>query len=191
MKAQLSAALIIGLIIGVIVGSAIGYELAPQKQESWHEVTSFILASTNESAPGYWKTAYSYSNVYYWHGPLFTVKTDFWRMKVQTVPFYNYTNNNDSLIIYYNQEPINNIRIWKDEAYVDNPFSSIVMLDPTYDYNVQTSGTAQALDQYFYVSWKNAYVPVETVHAFSGMGNYMLSLDTGICCFNFTIEEYR
>ncbi len=180
MKASVS--LIIGLLIGVIVGSAVGYGIlsASQKQASWHEVTNFILNSASGSVPGYWETSYSYPNVFEKNGPLFTVKENFWRMKVQTIPYYNYTNNNDSLIIYYNQFPINNIRIWKDQAYVDNPYSSILLLDPTYDYNVQTAGTAQALDQYFYVSWKNAYVPVETVQNFYGTGDYTISIDTGV-----------
>jgi hypothetical protein len=185
--------LIIGLLIGVIVGSAIGFAVfsVPQKQGSWHEVTSFILNSASGSVPGYWETAYSYPNVYERNGPLFTVNEDFWRMKVETVPYYNYTNNNDSLIIYYNEFPINLIKIWKDQAYVDNPYGSIVLLDPTYDYNVQTAGSAQDYDQYFYVSWKNGYVPVETVNNFCGTGDYTISIDTGVCCLKFTIEEYR
>jgi hypothetical protein len=186
-------ALIIGLLIGVIVGSAIGFAVfsAPQKQGSWHEVTSFILNSASGSVPGYWETAYSYPNVYERNGPLFTVNEDFWRIKVETVPYYNYTSNNDSLIIYYNQFPINLIKIWKDQAYVDNPYSSIVLLDPTYDYNVQTAGTAQDHDQYFYVSWTSAYVPVEITRNFYGAGDYTISIDTGVCCLKFTVEEYR
>jgi len=186
-------ALIIVLLIGVIVGSAVGFAVfsVPQKQGSWHEVTSLILNSASGSVPGYWETAYSYPNVYERNGPLFTVNRDFWRIKVETVPYYNYTNNNDSLIIYYNQFPINLIKIWKDQAYVDTPYSSIVLLDPTYDYNVQTAGTAQDYDQYFYVSWTNGYVPVETVHNFYGTGDYTISIDTGVCCLKFTVEEYR
>ena len=193
MKMKLSTALAIGILLGVIIGSAIGYgySLSTQKPKSWHEVTSFILAATNQPVSPYYQIAYSYPNIYYTNGPLFNIKEDFWRAKVQTIPYYNYSNGEDTMIIYYNQAPINNIRIWKDQAYVDNPFSSIVMLDPTYDYNVTTSGTAQALDQYFYVSWKEQYMPVETVPTFAGKGNYIVSLDTGIACFNFTIEEYR
>jgi hypothetical protein len=186
-------ALIIGLLIGVIVGSAVGYGIfsVPQKQGSWHEVTNFIVNSASGSVPGYWETAYSYPNVYERNGPLFSVNADFWRMKVQTIPYYNYTNNNASLIIYYNQFPINNIRIWKDQAYVDNPYGSIVLLDPTYDYNVNAAGTAQDSDQYFYVSWTDGYVPVETINNFYGKGNFTISVDTGVCCLKFTIEEYR
>jgi hypothetical protein len=186
-------ALIVGLLIGALVGSVVGFEVfsVPQKPGSWHEVTSFILNSASGSVPGNWEIAYSYPNVYERNGPLFTVNEDFWRIKVETVPYYNYTNNNDSLIIYYNQFPINNIRVWRDQAYVDNPFSSIVLLDPTYDYNVQTAGTAQDYDQYFYVSWNNGYVPVETIQNFYGTGDYTISIDTGVCCLKFTIEEYR
>jgi hypothetical protein len=192
MKATRGVTLIIGLIIGVLIGSSIGYAFfsTGPKMGAWHEVTSFNLVSTEGSMPGYVQTAYSYPNVYYGHSPLFTVGEEFWRMKVETIPYYNYTQNGDSLIIYYNQQPINTIRIWRDEAYVDNPFSSIVLLDPTYDYNVNTVGTAQALDQYFYVSWKEAYEPVETTLSFSGSGNYLISIDAGIGSFKFTIEEY-
>lgn len=54
------------------------------------------------------------------------------------------------------------------------------MPDPTYDYNVTTSGTAQALDQFLYVSLKDHYRPVETVHTFAEIGDYVISLDTGL-----------
>jgi hypothetical protein len=193
LNVKLAAAFIVGIPAGAVIGSVIAYSYfsTTQKQETWRNLTSFVLASVNESMPANVEISYSHSNVYYKNGPLFNVKGSFWRVHVQTVPYYNFTNGNDSMIIYYNQAPINNIRIWRDTAYVNNPFSSIVMLDPTYDYGVATSGTAQAYDQYFYVSWKEEYVPVETTLNFAGTGNYVISLDTGVGCFNFTIEEYR
>ncbi len=193
MKTKPGKTLIIGLVIGILIGTSIGYAVfsTGQKTGSWHEVSSFIMASSETAIPGYTQIAYSYPNVYYAQGPLFSTKTDFWRIKTQTVPFYNYTQNGDVLIIYYNQLPMNNIRIWKDQAYADNPFSSVVLLDPTYDYNVTTVGTAQVSDQFLYVSWKEAYVPVVTTQNLSGMGNFLISLDTGIGCFKFTVEEYR
>jgi hypothetical protein len=192
MKANPGLILAIGLIIGILIGLSVGYVLfSSTPKAGWHEVTSFTVASSGVEIPGWVQVAYSVPDVYPGQGPLFSVKTEVWRIVVQTVPYFNYTGNGDSMIIYYNQQPINKIRVWKDQAYVDNPFSSIVLLDPLYDYNVNTVGTAQASDQFLYVSWKEAYTPAQTTQTLTGAGTYLISLDTGITCLKFTIEEYN
>jgi hypothetical protein len=193
---RMKAALGIVLIIGIITGFAIGYGyfLIAQKQESWHQVTSFILATSNESMPEVFRTAYSYSKVYYSNAPdqpSFSIKGNFWRVKVETLSYYNYSSDSGSFIIYYSEAPMNIIRIWKDNAYHGNPYGSITMLNPDYDYNVTTFGYARVLDIDLYISWADKCTPVRAVHTFAGKGNYTISLEMTIGCFNFTVEEYR
>jgi hypothetical protein len=65
------------------------------------------------------------------------------------------------------------------------------MLDPLYDYNTTTSGPAQVLDWNFHMGWIDKYEPVRTLHNCAGPGNYTMTLEMRIGCFNFTIEEYR
>jgi hypothetical protein len=189
MKAALGLALIVGIIAGLIIGYS--YSVITLNQESWHSVTSFVLATSNESMPDFFITAYSAPDVYHVVGPYFAVTGNFWRVRVETAPYYNYSMAGESHIIYYSQAPMNNIRMWKDAAYTNNPYDSMSMLVPDYDYNATTSGTSQVNDQNFYMAWLEQYIPVRTVHNCAGPGNYTMTLEMGIGCFNFTIEEYR
>lgn len=119
------------------------------KGGSWHQVTSFILATPNSTLLEVFEKAYSYPDVYYDAGPNFTVKTNFWRVIIKTVPFYNYS---ESYIVYYSSEPLNIIRIWRDKQYFGSAFASIAMLSPI-EYNVSTYTYAELRGFGFYYAW--------------------------------------
>jgi hypothetical protein len=178
--------LITGIVIGFIAGY--GYFLSSQKSESWHQLTSFILATPNSTMLEVFKTGYSYPDVYYGNSPNFTIKAYFWRVELETMPYYNYS---ESYIVYYSDAPMNIIRIWKDTAYFGNPFSSIAMLSPI-EYNVTTYVEGEVRGFRFYYAFSNRkYTPVKTIYTYTGLGNYSITLaEVGIGCFKFTIEEY-
>ncbi len=190
MKKILAVVLVVGIIIGFIGGY--GYFMPKNEQGQWRFVKSFIMTTEN-GMPNTFAVAYSYPDNHFTNeGDLqnFTVKEDFWRITLTTLPYYTYTTENVTSIVYYNGFPQNNIQIWKNNAFTDNPASSITLLDPTYQYNVQT-GYNIVGDTNFYTNVLDPYVPVVTSQVLSGAGTYFVTLEISIGCFNFTIEEYR
>jgi hypothetical protein len=189
MKAVLSIVLIIGIMIGLVIGYGSSHLF--QEEKSWHQLTSFVFATVNGDSEDF-KTVNTYPDIHYSNGidfPNFTTMTSFWRVTVETLPYYSYTVENVTTIVYYSVTPWSTIQIWKDSALHDNPFGSITLLDPHYEYNAPT-GYASLFGIEFYTTYGN-YVPVRTTQIFAGVGNYVVSLEMTIGCFNFTIEEYR
>ncbi len=180
------------LIVGIIISLAVGYSyfLLTLRQGSWHQVKNFILATEN-GAPGYFEITHSYPNMHISNDDpqTFTIKEKFWRVTVETLPYFSYTVGNVTSVVYYNGAPMNTIQIWKDLAFANNPIGSITLLDPYYEYNA-TAGYNTDLGLDFYAAVSNPYVPVRTAQILSGAGNYAITLEMKVCCFNFTIEEY-
>ena len=191
-RENLKSALGIFLIVGVIIGFVIGYgiPILTQEQKSWHQVTSFILATANGD-PEHFKVANTYPDIHYSREtdfPNFTVTESLWRITVETLPYYSITVENVISIVYYSGAYGDTIQIWKDRALTDNPFGSITLLDPHYQYNAPT-GYASLFGVDFYTTYGD-YVPVRAAQIFAGSGNYVVSLQMTLGCFNFTIEEY-
>jgi hypothetical protein len=192
-RENLKTALGIFLIVGVIIGFVVvyGYSVLTQEQKSWHPVTSFILATANDD-PEHFQVANTYPDLHYSREtdfPNFTVAESLWRVTVETLPYYNITVENVTSTVYYSGAYGDTIQIWKDRALTDTPFGSITLLDPRYQYNAPT-GYASLFGVDFYTTYGD-YVPVRTTQIFAGAGNYVVTLQMTLGCFNFTIEEYR
>jgi hypothetical protein len=188
MKAVVGIVLIVGVIIGFVIGY--GIPLLSQKEKSWHYVTSFIMATVNED-PENFRIANNYSDIHYSQEndlPNFTVTESFWKVTVETLPYYSVTVENVTSIVYYSDEPWATIQIWKDNAFTNNPFGSVTLLEPQYEYNAPTGyNNMYGID--FYTTY-GTYTPVKTTQIFAEPGNYFVSLQMMIGCFNLTIEEY-
>jgi hypothetical protein len=190
MKAKLGSVLIVGVIIGFVVGYAIPL-LSQKGEKSWHYATSFILATVNDN-PEDFKIANNYSDIHYSKEsdfPNFTATESFWKITVETLPYYSINPENVTSIVYCSDDPYATIQIWKDRALTNNPFGSITLLEPHYQYNAPT-GYANLYGFDFFTTY-GTYTPVRVAQIFAGPGNYVVSLQMMIGCFNFTIEEYR
>ncbi len=62
LKSSLGIFLIVGVIIGFVIGY--GYPILTREQKSWHQVTSFVLATANGD-PEHFKVANTYPDIHY------------------------------------------------------------------------------------------------------------------------------
>jgi hypothetical protein len=196
MKGYIVIALLIGILIGF--GMNLIYFKLTEPTKSWHYVTSFILASCNREDV---EIAYSYPNVYNTTSPSFTVKGDFWRIRWETLPYYNWTGGFPKHpIVYYAPVP-SVLGVFKDEEVV----GLIEVFEPS-AYNVTHwgfEGAGDKIDVCYALTWDYGYVPIRSPYTLmTGKGTYYISAQ-GIArtrgweatqsitgCFNFAIEEY-
>jgi len=179
--------LVIIFVLGILVGVIIGYVSFLFLSESglvaamrsWHSLTNFMVASDSLNLTDV-NIAYSYSSVYDSIGPAFVVKTDFWRVRIETVPYFNYSG---KYIAYYAPIPFT-IKVVRPAAL--NIFSSVALFYPS-DHNVTTWQYQESIS---YALPNREYVPVRATYTFEGAGSYRIFIGSGTGCFNFGIEEY-
>jgi hypothetical protein len=194
MKRYIAIALVIGILIGF--GINLIYFKLRESTKSWHYVTSFILASYNREDVEMdnrevVEIAYSYPNVYNTTSPSFIVKGDFWRIRWETIPYYNYTYYTGSILyyIYHHYEPAPSIfGIFKDGEVV-----GLMQVFKPSIYNVTHWGGIHSgeKDIYYALTREYTYVPIRSPYTLMmGKGAYYISAQCITGCFNFTIEEY-
>jgi hypothetical protein len=183
MKRYIAIALVIGILIGF--GINLIYFKLTEPTKSWHCVTSFILASCNREDV---EIAYSYPNVYNTTSPSFTVKGDFWRIRWETLPYYNYTGTFPKHpILYYGPVP-SILGIFKDGEVV----GLIQVFKPSV-YNVTHWGSDSVggeIQMCYALTWDYGYVPISSYTLMMGKGAHYISAQDITGCFNFIIEEY-
>jgi hypothetical protein len=143
-----------------------------------------LASPDGEYLPKDIEIAYSYPNVSEAIGPNFTVKADFWRVKLETIPYYNYSKN---YIVYYSPIPFV-FKVVNDSEI----FCSIALFLPD-DYKVSSYSYQEIYPGYtVYYAWAGnwKYSPIKTIFTFTGVGTYNIYMESGLGCFNFTIEEY-
>jgi hypothetical protein len=186
MNKLLAVIFLFGILIGVIVGYGFFAFLSGDGSvagtKSWHSLTDFIVFSDSPHLTGV-NIAYSYSNVYDSISPNFTVKTDFWRARIETVPYFNYSG---KYIAYYAPIPFT-IKVIRPAPL--NIFGFMTMLLPS-DHNVTTTYWHYQNESISYALPEKEYVPVRAVYTFEGTGIYKILMAGGTGCFRFQIEEY-
>jgi hypothetical protein len=189
MKRYIAIALVIGILIGF--GINLIYFKLTEPTKSWHCVTSFILASCNREDV---EIAYSYPNVYNTTSPSFTVKGDFWRIRWETIPYYNYTGSILYYYLYYYEpapfgifkdgEVVGLMQVFKPSIYNVTHWGSIHSGEKDIYYAVTREYTNYGVKEYGYVPIRSPYTLM------MGKGAYYISAQGITGCFNFTIEEY-
>lgn len=183
------AAFVIGILVG-LVGSYIFFSIIITGEmsvvKSWHHLTSFTLASNSASIEDI-QVAYPIDHVSNDTTPAFTVTKDFWRVTVQTVPYFNYS---QKYIAYYAPIPFTFRVIVPPPDSNSTPrfFSSMSLLEPPV-YGVRT-WIHRDLPGVSYASPNSEYVPVNAVYTFEGKGTYAVYVYDGTGCFGLEIEEY-
>lgn len=184
--------LALGLAVGILIGTIIGYVSFVFLSEggfvsgvkSWRSVTSFTLTSNSPPLTNV-EIAYPIPNVYNMTGPNFVIKADFWRVRIQSVPYYNYSGN---LIAYFAPIPmvIKIVRPPPNATGFPSSFGSMAVLEPSI-YGITTWHYNQPIS---YAFPDRQYVPIEATYTFNGAGTFLAYMDNGTGCFNFAIEEY-
>jgi hypothetical protein len=197
MRGQIVIVLVAGILIGFFANY--GY-LTFVRPDSWHLVTSFILANSN--APDL-VIAYSYPNVYNTSTPKFTINADLWRISWVTVNYYQnrtgvspgygadlYYTIPAKILVYSDAGIVGRIDLLAPSEYNVGPPSSegglygsftgrwIAISDDGLTYCYQ-----QTLQRYF--DYVIGYPTLMT-----GKGIYRISAENTTGCFKFTIEEY-
>jgi hypothetical protein len=205
--------LLLMLILGILIGfgiSVIYTKLTETKKEatkSWHYVTSFVIASYDPFDFGLIgeygevkevKIAYSYPKVYNVSSPSFTIKGDIWRLKWETIPYYNVSFGPEGeAILYYayfrykraTPSLIPAFQVLQNNGII----TEIEVLSPR-TYNATL--LLMSADEWIFCAtpsfYNGSYVPVKSFYTTitSGPGTYYISAQGITGCFNFTIEEY-
>jgi hypothetical protein len=178
---------LLGFGVGFVYSSTIDWTGRTPASKSWHELTSFVLVSNSPPMQGV-EIAYSYPNVQNDTGPSFNITTDFWRVKLETVPYYTYHGD----IAYYTPVPLS-LRVYRPFPIL-KAVGPITLFEPLV-YNV--SSNVWQYDSFLSHLRRGAqYLPVKANYTFFGAGTYAITFAEGItvinrtASFSLTIEQY-
>jgi len=151
--------------------------------KSWHYLTDFTIASCDYDKV-HMIVAYpndNYSSI----SPRFAVTRDLWRIRWETIPYYNFSYPNHpefTYIVYYGPSPSSPFKVYKDSELV--VIIELLRLD---SYNAGYEGHSS--EGFYYTS--HEYISAKSNFFFMvGSGTYYITIQDITGCFKFTIEEY-